>query len=95
MIPKGHFIFLDLETTGTKASIDRITEIGFIEVLDGEVIDRFESLINPEMSIPPFISQLTGISNEMVNAAPTFSDMAETLLEQLSNKVLVAHNASV
>jgi DNA polymerase-3 subunit epsilon len=91
--PAGHYVFLDLETTGGRASQDRITEVGLIEVLDGEVLDEYQSLINPEAPISRFITSLTGIDDGMVATAPTFGEIAEDLLAKLANKVLVAHNA--
>jgi DNA polymerase-3 subunit epsilon len=75
--PKGHFVFLDLETTGSRAGFDRITEVGLIEVLDGEVIDQFQTLLNPQAPISGFITSLTGIDDRMVANAPLFSDIAE------------------
>lgn len=91
--PKGHFVFLDLETTGGKASADRVTEVALIEVFDGEVIDQYQSLVNPEIPISQFITNLTGIDDEMVADAPVFADIAEDLLSKLLGKTLVAHNA--
>ncbi len=91
--PNGHFVFLDVETTGGKASQDRMTEVGLIEVFDGEVIDQFETLINLEVPISRFITSLTGIDDAMVGKAPTFSDIAEDLLGRIADKTLVAHNA--
>ncbi len=91
--PKGHFVFLDLETTGGKASADRITEVALIEVFDGEVIDQYQTLVNPEVPISQFITNLTGIDDAMVADAPVFADIAEDLLSRLLDKTLVAHNA--
>jgi len=91
--PNGHFVFLDLETTGGRASQDRITEVGLIEVFDGEVIDQFQTLLNPGIPISRFITSLTGIDDDMVASAPTFADIAEELLAKLADKILVAHNA--
>lgn len=91
--PPGHFVFLDLETTGSRASLDRITEVGLIEVLDGEVIDQFETLVNPQQAISSFITSLTGINDAMVADAPPFADIAEDLMSRLLGRVLVAHNA--
>lgn len=93
LFPNGHFVFLDLETTGSKASIDRITEVGLIEVLDGEVIDEYQSLLNPQTPISRFITSLTGIDDQMVAGAPLFSEIAEDLMARLLGRVLVAHNA--
>src|SRR5690606_8439678 len=64
--PNRLYVVLDVETTGGKAGTDRITEIGAVKLQAGEVLDTFNSLINPERHIPSFISRLTGISNAMV-----------------------------
>jgi DNA polymerase III epsilon subunit family exonuclease len=87
------FVVFDLETTGAKAPPCRITEIGAYRVRGGRVEDEFHSLVNPETSIPPFITALTGISDEMVRDAPLFSDVAPRFLEFIGDSVLVAHNA--
>ena len=86
-------IFLDLETTGATATHDRITEIGLIEVANGEFVGKWSQLVNPEESIPPFIQSLTGITNDMVRDAPTFDELAPALFERLQGKLLIAHNA--
>jgi DNA polymerase-3 subunit epsilon len=92
MLPQP-LIFLDVETTGIAAAHDRITEIGLVEVANGEFVGRWGQLVNPGKSIPPFIQTLTGISNEMVRDAPTFEQFAPELLRRLEGKILVAHNA--
>ncbi|WP_447955627.1 exonuclease domain-containing protein [Vreelandella sp. EE7] len=85
--------FIDVETTGTRATRDRITEIAALKVADGQVVDRWVSLINPGTGIPAFISQLTGIHDAMVADAPRFETVAEALREWLGDSCLVAHNA--
>ena len=62
--------FVDLETTGSTASTDRITEIGIVEVDADGTVREWQQLVNPGIEIPPFIEQLTGISNQMVAKAP-------------------------
>jgi DNA polymerase-3 subunit epsilon len=86
-------VFLDLETTGATSHYDRITEIGCVEVDCGRFVGEWSTLVNPGIRIPPAIEALTGISNAMVEAAPAFADIAESLAERLRGKVLVAHNA--
>lgn len=85
--------FIDIETTGTHANSEGITEIG-LRLVDttGEVI-TWQQLINPGRSIPGFIQQLTGISNAMVADQPYFEDIATELYELLDSAVFVAHNA--
>jgi DNA polymerase-3 subunit epsilon len=84
---------VDLETTGTRPASDRITEIAILEVNGLELASRWSTLVNPGASIPSAIQALTGISNEMVAAAPKFAELAEALQEKLAGRVFVAHNA--
>ncbi|WP_434049667.1 exonuclease domain-containing protein [Marinobacter salarius] len=87
------FAFLDIETTGGNSSHDRITEIGIRFWRAGEVVGEWQTLINPETRISPFIESLTGISDSMVADAPVFEDITGVLEEQLKNTIFVAHNA--
>ena len=84
---------VDLETTGTRAARDRITEIGVIEVDRFEVVSEWSTLVNPGTALPSEIQALTGITHEMLAAAPRFADLARELHERLSGRVFVAHNA--
>ena len=96
MLPLPAFAFVDLETTGTRASADRITEIGVVRVDDDGRdlrITEWESLVDPEVSIPPAIQALTGITDAMVRSAPSFSTIARDVLDLLGGCVFVAHNA--
>ncbi|RBI65942.1 DNA polymerase III subunit epsilon [Vreelandella sulfidaeris] len=86
-------IFVDIETTGTRATRDRITEIAALKVINGELVDRWSSLIYPECKVPAQITQLTGIRDEMLSDAPRFVHIAESLREWLGDGQLVAHNA--
>jgi DNA polymerase III subunit epsilon len=92
MLP-AHCVVLDLETTGTSPTHNRIIEIGLCEIVDGQMVEEWSSLVNPQVRISPFITHYTGISDELVAAAPTFEDLAEDLHQRLSGKVLIAHNA--
>jgi DNA polymerase-3 subunit epsilon len=88
------YAVIDVETTGLNASRDRITEIA-IYIHDGQqIIDRFESLVNPECRIPHHITALTGISNKMVFDAPKFYEIARKVVELTEGMTIVAHNAS-
>jgi DNA polymerase-3 subunit epsilon len=88
------YAIVDIETTGGNASGSRITEIAII-IHDGKnVIDRFETLVNPEKEIPLSIFGLTGINNEMVANAPIFDDISEKVLEMLTDRIFVAHNVN-
>ncbi|WP_023871996.1 MULTISPECIES: 3'-5' exonuclease family protein [Pandoraea] len=85
-------VFVDLETTGGNALEDRITEIGVVEV-GPHGIEQWSTLLDPAEPIPPFIQQLTGITNEMVRGQPSFATLAQGLAERLHGKLFVAHNA--
>ena len=85
--------FVDLETTGATAGSDRITEIGIVEVDADGSVREWQQLVNPQTRIPPFIEQLTGISNAMVADAPTFAEVAEATLARLRGRLFIAHNA--
>jgi DNA polymerase-3 subunit alpha (Gram-positive type) len=82
-----------VETTGAKVPPCRITEIGAFRVSGGKIVAEYQTLINPLMPIPVFISELTGISDEMVRSAPEFHEVADEFLEFVGDSVLVAHNA--
>lgn len=87
------FVVFDLETTGAKTPPCRITEIGAYRVSGGKIVAEFETLVNPETPIPPFISDLTGITNSMVRRAPKFREVVADLLDFIGDAVLVAHNS--
>jgi len=88
------YAVVDIETTGGFASGNGITEISVL-VHDGTaVIDRYETLVNPMQDIPEYIEALTGISNEMVQDAPVFEEVAARIYELLHDKVFVAHNVN-
>ena len=74
------YAVVDIETSGGRAQVDKITEIA-IYIHDGRrVVDEFTTLINPEVSIPPFITNLTGINNQMVANAPKFYEVAKQIV---------------
>jgi DNA polymerase III subunit epsilon len=86
-------VFVDLETTGGNAAYDRITEIGIVRMKNGELIEEWSSLVNPERPIPAYIEAFTGISDRMVAGAPRFADIAAEVRQKLQEAVFVAHNA--
>ncbi len=88
------YAVVDIETTGGYASGNGITEISILVYNGNEVVDTFESLINPGQTIPAYIEALTGISNDMVENAPTFEQVAPHIYAMLQNKVFVAHNVN-
>lgn len=86
--------FIDLETTGTHLEKDRIVEIAIILTDGDQVEEEWSSFVDPEgVTLNSFVSQLTGISPAMYRDAPRFTDLAETILTKLQNRVLYAHNA--
>lgn len=89
------FAVVDVETTGGRPDNgDRITEIAVVTVKNGEVTNVYETLVNPERSIPPFITRLTNISWEMVRDKSPFRDVCDDVLRALDGNVFVAHNAN-
>lgn len=91
--PNQEYIVVDVETTGGSAQFHRVTEIGAVKVQGGQIIDQFQTLINPGRSIPSYITQITGITDEMVAQAPSFSDIADKFDEFTKGGIFVAHNA--
>lgn len=91
---KQEYAIVDIETTGGNASGSRITEIAII-IHDGvQIIDRWETLVNPQKEIPTAIFALTGINNEMVRDAPIFDAISEKVLQMLTDRIFVAHNVN-
>jgi len=88
------YAIVDIETTGGHASVNGITEIAIITYDGNRVIDQYQTLINPGIPIPIYISALTGISNEMVKDAPRFAEVAEEVFRQLKDKIFIAHNVN-
>ncbi|HEV7524455.1 MAG TPA: DEDD exonuclease domain-containing protein [Acidimicrobiia bacterium] len=86
------FVVLDLETTGGSANTDAITEIGALRLQGGELLGRFETLVNPGVPIPPMITVLTGITESMVFPAPRVEEILPPLLEFIGDAVIVGHN---
>ncbi|HXI00903.1 MAG TPA: exonuclease domain-containing protein [Sphingobacteriaceae bacterium] len=88
------YAIVDIETTGGHASSNGISEIAIVIYNGMHEVFRFESLINPERTIPIYITALTGITNEMVDDAPIFKDIAPQIYDLLNGKIFVAHNVN-
>ena len=86
------YAIIDVETTGGSPSVDRVIEIA-VFVYDGQKITEvYSSLINPKRLIDPYVTRLTGITDEMVKNAPLFEDIHEKILELTHENIFVAHN---
>lgn len=88
------FSIIDIETTGNSYKFGKITEIAIYQHNGQEVTDSYSTLINPEMDIPYFITELTGIDNNMIKDAPKFYEVAKIIVEMTMGRTFVAHNAS-
>lgn len=88
------FVVFDLETTGGSPTESQITEIGGVKVQGGLIVGEFQTLVDPLEPIPPAITMLTGITNSMVEQAPTLSEVLPAFLEWIGDAALVAHNAA-
>ncbi|MEL6943283.1 MAG: exonuclease domain-containing protein, partial [Bacteroidota bacterium] len=86
------YAIIDIETTGGKASRHRITEIAIVLHDGTQILDTWQSLINPECYIPQGITELTGITQEMVQDAPKFYEVAKKVVEMTEKAIFVAHN---
>jgi len=89
---KRKYAIVDIETTGGFFKRDRITEIAIVLHDGDKILNQFSSLVNPERSIPPEITRITGISNEMVQEAPKFYEIAKDIVQLLEGTIFVAHN---
>jgi DNA polymerase-3 subunit epsilon len=86
------FAVLDFETTGTSGKLNRAIEIGIVRVKNGEILDSFQSFINPGTLVPYYITSLTGITNDDVHDAPFFEDLTSQIIDFIGDSILVAHN---
>jgi DNA polymerase-3 subunit epsilon len=91
-IAQAEFAIVDVETTGLSPKENRLTEIAIFTIKNREVSDEFSTLINPLVTIPAFITDMTGIDNIMVADAPTAREIIPKVAEILYNKIFVAHN---
>ncbi len=93
-LQKIDFVVLDVEAITGKSIPTRMIELGASRICGGEIRDEFQTLVNPGLPLPRFISALTGITNEMLSAAPQFENVVESWLEFAGDSVLVAHNSN-
>jgi DNA polymerase III subunit epsilon len=88
------FSVVDVETTGASAIYDRVIEVAAVRLEGGRIVDRWESLVDPGIPVPPFITRLTGIDDRTVRGRPTFGRLVPRLQEALGDGPFVAHNVS-
>lgn len=89
----GNFTVIDIETTGLNRNKDKITEIGALKIENNRIVDKFETLIDPEVNIPAEITQITGITDKMVRDKPKICDILPKFLDFIKNDILIAHNS--
>lgn len=92
--PDQPYVVVDVETTGGRPGLHRLTEIGAVKMIGGKVVGEFQTLLNPQRSIPPNITRITNITNEMVADAPLFVDIAERFRDFMGDAIFVAHNVN-
>lgn len=87
-----NYTVIDLEMTGLAAKVDQIIEIGAVKVRDGKIVDTYGTLVNPKTVIPPKVTELTGITTDMVKSAKDLDLAMEEFLEFIGDDILVGHN---
>ena len=92
--PEQTYAVVDVETTGNRPGLHRITEIAAVRVRGGEIVDEFQTLVNPRRPVPAHISRLTGITDDMVAGAPEFAEIADRFEAFVGDAVFVAHNVN-
>lgn len=93
MISNTPFVIVDVETTGLEPRLDRIMEIAAVKVLNGEIVDEWDTLVNPKIFVPQISTSISGITTEMVKDAPPFEAIAQDYMNFLgTDSVFVAHN---
>lgn len=93
LLLRQDLVFVDLETTGLDPSQDRVIEVGIVRISKGKVLEQYNSLINPQIPIPPSVKAITGIKTHQLLKAPTFAEVREELQNMLRHGIFVAHNA--
>lgn len=88
----NNYVVLDLETTGLKVELCEITEVGILEVINGEITRRYDQLCRPDGILPERIIEITHITNEMLEGKPNFYDIVPEVLEFIGERTIVGHN---
>jgi DNA polymerase-3 subunit epsilon len=93
MFGDQNLTIVDVETTGGSPFFNRVIELGLLRVEKGEVVEEYQTLLNPDMPIPEFITNMTGISDAAVAKAPRFEEVADDILSKFEGNIFVAHNS--
>jgi DNA polymerase-3 subunit epsilon len=93
MFTENNYTIVDVETTGGSPFFNRIIEVGLLRIKNGKIVEKYQTLVNPEMEIPAFISDMTGITNAEVRNAPTFLELADEIQKKFEDVIFVAHNS--
>ncbi|WP_282798442.1 exonuclease domain-containing protein [Lactococcus lactis] len=88
------YVVIDIETTGLSPQWDEIIEVAALKILNGEIVDKYQTLLKPSFPVDPFISELTGITNKMLETAPIFDDIYQDLQHFIGDNILVGHNVN-
>ena len=88
------YIVFDIETTGLDSSYDEVIEIGAIKIKNNKIVSKFNSLVKPKNAIDEYITELTGITNEMVKYAPTIEEVLPDFMDYIDNDILIGHNVN-
>ena len=92
--PLQPYVVVDVETTGGRPGLHRVTEIGAVKMIGNDIVGEFQTMLNPQRSIPPNITRITGITNEMVAPAPRFVEQAEAFRDFMGDAIFAAHNVN-
>ncbi len=93
MLREKNFTIVDVETTGGSPFFNRVIEIGLLRVEKGEVVEEYQTLVNPEMPLPEYITKITGLTDEDLVDAPVFAQVADEVLVKFEDTIFVAHNS--
>jgi len=86
-------VFVDTETTGLNPIIDRVIEVGLIRIEKGQIVSKYETVVNPTIEVPDFCIKMTGIKKKEFKKAPTFKDIKDKFFDEMKDALFIAHNA--
>lgn len=94
MIFPKNFVVIDIETTGLDSQFDEIIEIGALKIENGHVVDKFNTLVKPVYEVDDYITELTGITNDMLENAPTIEDLIDDFYSFVGHNIILGHNVN-